>query len=100
MYVIEINKLHAIKILKKQNMIELSDQNMATKSQCYKDREDCSSRRSSLLCGPDRLFMLTLRTYLKISIVDHKITNIIYCNQFIFKHYELSTLIKNIKKSK
>ena len=31
-------------------MIELSDQNMATNPQCYKDREDCSSRSSSLLC--------------------------------------------------
>ena len=33
---------------KKQNMIELSDQNMATNPQCYKDY---SRRSSSLLCG-------------------------------------------------
>ena len=58
MYVIEINKLHVSKKLKKtelhrkkQNMIELSDQNMATNPQCYKDREDYSRRSSSLLCG-------------------------------------------------
>ena len=31
-------------------MIELSDQNMATNPQCYKDREDYSRRSSSLLC--------------------------------------------------
>ena len=57
MYVIEINKLHVGKKLKKQNcikkqsMIRLSDQNMATNPQCYKDREDYSRRSSSLLCG-------------------------------------------------
>ena len=28
----------------------MSDQNMATKLQCYKDREDYSRRSSSLLC--------------------------------------------------
>ena len=57
MYVIEINKLYVSKkikkqnCIKKQNVIELSDQNMAINPQCYKDREDCSSRSSSLLCG-------------------------------------------------
>ena len=56
MYVIELNKLHVSKKMKsriaskKQNMIELSDQNMATNPQCYKDREDYSRRSSSLLC--------------------------------------------------
>ena len=30
-------------------MIELSDQNMATNPQCYKDREDYSRRSSSLI---------------------------------------------------
>ena len=56
MYVIEINKLHVSKKLKKQaskkqNMIRLSNQNMTTNPQCYKDREDSSRRSSSLLCG-------------------------------------------------
>ena len=32
-------------------MIKLSDQNMATNPQCYKDREDYSRRGASLLCG-------------------------------------------------
>ena len=53
MYVIKINKFYVSKTLKKQNsikkqnIIRLSDQNMATKLQCYKDRKDCSSRSSS-----------------------------------------------------
>ena len=57
MYVIEINKIHVSKRMKnrmaskKQNMIELSNQNMATNPQCYKDREHYSRRSSSLLCG-------------------------------------------------
>ena len=45
------NKLKDRTALKKQNMIGLSDQNMATNSQCYKDMEDYSRRSSSLLCG-------------------------------------------------
>ena len=59
MYITEINKLHVSKkmkkqnCIKKQNMIELSDQNMATNPQYYKDREDYSRRSSSLLCGPE-----------------------------------------------
>ena len=57
MYIIEISKLHERKkkwkkpnCIKKQNMLKLSDQNVATNPQCYKDREDCSSRSSSVLC--------------------------------------------------
>ena len=66
MYVIEINKLHVSKTLKnrtaskKQNIIRLSDQNMATNPQCYKDREDCSSRSSSLLCGNNTFIYIFL----------------------------------------
>ena len=51
MYIIETNKLHVSKKMKKQNVIGLSDQNMATNPQCYTDREDYSSRSSSLLCA-------------------------------------------------
>ena len=57
MYVIEINKLYVSKKIKKQNCIKkhnrirLSDQNMASNLQCYKDRKDYSRRSSSLLCG-------------------------------------------------
>ena len=36
-------------------MLALSDQNMATNPQCYKDREDYSRRSSSLLCWLYRL---------------------------------------------
>ena len=56
MYIVEINKLYVSKKIKKQNyikkhnMLELSDQNLATNLQCYKDRKDCSSRSSFLLC--------------------------------------------------
>ena len=32
-------------------MLGLSDQNIATNPQCYKDTEDWSRRSSSLLCG-------------------------------------------------
>ena len=38
-------------------MIELSDQNMATNQQCYKDREDNSRRSSSLLCGVNPYYL-------------------------------------------
>ena len=57
MYITEKNKLHVSKkmkkqkCIKKQNMIGLLDQNMATNPQCYKDREDYSRRSSSQLCG-------------------------------------------------
>ena len=61
MYIIEIYKLHISKKNEKtephqtkQNMIELSDQNMATNPQCYKHREDYSRRSSSLLCDKDK----------------------------------------------
>ena len=49
MYIIEINKLHESKKMKKQNCIKkqnmpgLSDQNITTNPQCYKDREDYST---------------------------------------------------------
>ena len=44
-------------------MIELSDQNMATNPQCYKDREDYSRRSSSLLCGVSRPHKQLLMRY-------------------------------------
>ena len=49
-------------------MIRLSDQNMATNPQCYKDREDYSRRSFSLLCG---LTTKLERTYLPLLLLDN-----------------------------
>ena len=65
MYITEKNKLHVSKkmkkqnCIKKQNIIGLSDQNLAINPQCYKVREDYSRRSSSLLCGFNTILYLS-----------------------------------------